>query len=255
MKHYQQDKKGDDKSYMELYKDSDATKDYWNEDWGGRDVAKMRESWLYNHTFARSIDVLEKYCALESGMRVLDLGCGWGRMTIGILKRHPSLVVSGIDVSEEGVKQAQEAIGKECSDATFDVRVGSAEDVPFPDNEFDAVISSRVLHYVEHPQKALQEIARVLKPNGRAAIMVPNRRNPAHLFGYHTQLMTTADLVRLAEGAGLSVDETGTLLFFPPKLASFSQDSIVVSIDRVLSSIPVVNWFGGLAAISLSKPV
>jgi ubiquinone/menaquinone biosynthesis C-methylase UbiE len=187
-------------------------------------------------------------------MKVLDVGCGWGRLSIGLLRRLPKLKIVGIDISEVGIKQATDVVKGECGEVDFEGFVTSADDLPFGNGTFDAVVSSRVFQYLSDPQAAFDEVFRVLRPGGRATVMVPNKKNPWHILRYHTKLMTVRELDDMAKRSGLQTEATGTLLFFPPRVFRFDEDSIVVKIERMLSRIPIVNKVGGLAMVCVSKP-
>lgn len=100
---------------------------------------------------------------LEEGARVLDVGCGTGRLTRWIGERlGPRGSVVGIDPLEERIR-----IARAHGDAAR-FEVGQAEALgAFDDASFDAVCMSSVLHWVSDKAKALAEIRRVLRPGGR----------------------------------------------------------------------------------------
>jgi ubiquinone/menaquinone biosynthesis C-methylase UbiE len=101
--------------------------------------------------------------------RVLDIGTGPGRLPILIANERPLLQVTGIDLSPDMVKIAtQEAQHRGLKNVAF--RQGSASELPFPDREFDLVISTLSFHHWKQPEKALDEIYRVLREGGEAWI-------------------------------------------------------------------------------------
>lgn len=89
---------------------------------------------------------------------VLDLGCGSGLFTIKLSDWGAKPI--GIDVSEEMVGVARSSFPQ----LTFDV--GDAEKLPYPDNSFDVVVSSLVLHYMKDLNKVMSEVARTLRRDG-----------------------------------------------------------------------------------------
>ena len=100
------------------------------------------------------------------GGQILDNGCGPGFMLIEILKLFPNARGTGIDLAEPllevGRKTAEiEALADRAKFERIDV-----ENLPYDDNSFDAVVSTNMLHIVENPVKQLDEIERVLKPDG-----------------------------------------------------------------------------------------
>ncbi len=92
----------------------------------------------------------------KEGEKILDLGCGEGRLGLEIAKRGAE--VYGVDLSSEMVNQAR-ANGLEAE-------VMSATEIPF-EQEFDAVFSNATLHWVREPELAVKHIAQALKPGGR----------------------------------------------------------------------------------------
>jgi ubiquinone/menaquinone biosynthesis C-methylase UbiE len=96
-----------------------------------------------------------------AGRRILDAGCGAGPLFAALRER--GAVVSGIDVSAGMVERARLRLG-----AAADVRVADiAGPLPFADEEFDDVVASLVLHYLEDWRPALTEFRRVLRTGGR----------------------------------------------------------------------------------------
>lgn len=94
------------------------------------------------------------------GARVLDVGCGTGRLAEGLSEREGARVW-GIERSEEMVAKARER--------GVNARVGRAESLPFRPGWFDAVVMRMVIHLLDRP-RALAESARVLAPGGRIVV-------------------------------------------------------------------------------------
>lgn len=104
---------------------------------------------------------------------VLDAGMGPGRLCAELDRR--GWTVSGVDAAEEMVQ----ATGLRLPAATERLFVGEIEALPFSDESFDAVTATGVLEYSDVP-RALAELARVLRPAGRAVVSYPN---PYALYG------------------------------------------------------------------------
>ena len=236
----------------ELYKDASATKNYWEDIWAKRDYDAMLRFQLGNFTHRATIDTFVRQCGISGTDRVLDVGCGWGRIIVGMLKRFPDLQIYGVDVSREAVERGSRLI-EELTGRKVSMQVAAAESLPFEDSSFDAVISTRVWQYVTDPARATKEVCRVLKPGGRATIMAPNARNPIRARSYHTQLLKTEQIAGWMEEAGMKVTGTGTIVFAPPKIVRFSDRSLWVYIERVLARTPVIRRIGGLAWASGQK--
>ena len=97
------------------------------------------------------------------GMRVLDVGCGPGGLTRELVARVGAANVAAIDPAT----QFSEACRARTPGA--DVRVGVAEELPWRDGEFDAVLSSLVLGFMRDPEQGVREMTRVTRPGGVVA--------------------------------------------------------------------------------------
>jgi len=100
------------------------------------------------------------------GQRVLDVGCGPGALTTELVKRLGPAAVSAVDPSEPFVAAARER------HPGVDVEQASAEDLPFPDQAFDASLAQLVVHFMADPVTALREMARVTRKHGVVAACV-----------------------------------------------------------------------------------
>lgn len=103
---------------------------------------------------------------IESGHRVLDLGCGTTTLTILIKRAHPHAVVTGLDGDPRVLEIARAKVAKSGIDITLDH--GMSFELPYPDGSFDRVLSSLLLHHLtrENKQRTLNEVFRVLGPGG-----------------------------------------------------------------------------------------
>jgi demethylmenaquinone methyltransferase/2-methoxy-6-polyprenyl-1,4-benzoquinol methylase/phosphoethanolamine N-methyltransferase len=105
---------------------------------------------------------------IKEGERVLDVGCGTGTLAIAARRlAGPAGEVHGIDPSAEMIAVAREKAAKAGVDAQFQTAV--MEKLPFPDEHFDLVLSSLMLHHLPADVKraGFAEVNRVLKPGGR----------------------------------------------------------------------------------------
>jgi len=117
---------------------------------------------------------------LKEGMKILDMGCGPGTITIGIAKKvGPTGKVVGLDLSPQSLKLASERAQSEGL-SNIEFVEGSALKLPFKNEEFDGVWTSAVLcHCWSHRSAIFQEVLRVLKPGGFFA-----SREPDSWIGY-----------------------------------------------------------------------
>lgn len=122
------------------------------------------ESGLFNAHYERP--AMLNLAGDVSGHRILDVGCGSGPLTAAL--RDRGAVVTGFDASAAMVDLARQRLGEDA-----DVHVADlAGPLPFADAEFDDVIASLVLHYLEDWTGPLAELRRVLKPGGRLMVSV-----------------------------------------------------------------------------------
>lgn len=98
-----------------------------------------------------------------NGKRVLEIGCGRG-VGVEILLSLGAEHVTGFDLDPKMIALAQKRLAKYGN--RIRVFVGDAEAIDAPNASFDAVVDYGVIHHIPHWQKALKEIARVLKPGG-----------------------------------------------------------------------------------------
>lgn len=153
--------------------------------------------------------------------RVLDVGCGPGALTAVLVERLGADCVSGVDPSESFVAAARER------HPGVDVRLASAEELPFEDGTFDVAIAQLVVHFMTDPVAGLAEMGRVVRSGGTVSACVWDH---AGGMGMLTPLWTAAreldpaandeselagsregQLVELFRAAGLSSVEDTTL--------------------------------------------
>lgn len=97
---------------------------------------------------------------------ILDAGCGPGIYAIEMAKSFPKAKVIGIDLGEPLLAIARKIAEKEKVFDRISFEKRDVQDLPFADNSFNAIINNNVLHIVENPVRMLNEIERVLAPNG-----------------------------------------------------------------------------------------
>jgi SAM-dependent methyltransferase len=105
------------------------------------------------------------------GKKVLEVGCGMGTDLLQFARGGAE--ANAIDLTQKGVELTRSRL--EMYGFHGDVKVGDAEDLPFPSDTFDLVYSWGVIHLTDDPAKAAAEIVRVCKPGGSILVMVYNR--------------------------------------------------------------------------------
>jgi len=100
-------------------------------------------------------------------LRILDVGCGTGALLSRLYQICPQAELVGVDPVPEMLAVAR---GKLSS--SVELREAYAEQLPFKEESFDAIVSCNMFHYIRHPSAALKEMARVLRRGGRLAVAV-----------------------------------------------------------------------------------
>jgi ubiquinone/menaquinone biosynthesis C-methylase UbiE len=108
---------------------------------------------------------LIELCHIGEGKYVLDVGCGVGVTPCSIARRYGCRVV-GVDILEGMIERSKERAKREGVMDRVEFRVADAQDLPFEDDLFDAVITESVTAFPEDKQKAVNEYVRVAKPGG-----------------------------------------------------------------------------------------
>jgi SAM-dependent methyltransferase len=109
---------------------------------------------------------LADFGAITAPQRVLDVGCGPGALTAELIRRLGAGAVSAVDPSESFVSAAR------VRHPGVDVRLASAERLPFADRTFDGALAQLVVHFMADPVAGLGEMARVTRPGGVVAACV-----------------------------------------------------------------------------------
>jgi ubiquinone/menaquinone biosynthesis C-methylase UbiE len=104
------------------------------------------------------------------GARWLDVGCGTGIFTELIGDTCAPASVMGIDPSEAQIARARMQVAR----ARTEFRLADAQELPFPDNSFDVVVSALVMNFVPDKARAMSEMRRVARPGGLIAACVWN---------------------------------------------------------------------------------
>lgn len=111
-------------------------------------------------------DFLLDSMQVKNNDRILEIGFGNGKFFDKLFLRGNNLRISGIDFSEEMVKEAEDNNRSSVSSGKLNLYWGNSNALPFPDNSFDKVFCINVVYFWEQPGQHLEEIYRVLKPGG-----------------------------------------------------------------------------------------
>lgn len=111
---------------------------------------------------------------LQTGSRVLDIGCGDGFYIHLLSRLFPKVRIVGLDNDPKALKSARANL--EGSGVTL--QLGDINNIPLKDNQFDVVILSEVLEHLDNDRQGLKEVHRVLKPRSQVFISVPHANYP-----------------------------------------------------------------------------
>lgn len=134
-----------------------------------------------------------------------DLGCGPGYLVVDLIKQAPGLHVTGIDLSDEMLAEAEEYGRRHGAGDRASFRQGNVQQIPFPDDSLDLVVSTLSLHHWRDPVAVLDEISRVLRPGGSFLIFDLRRDVSAPvwlLLWFATRFLVPPALRRVNEPLG-----------------------------------------------------
>ncbi len=114
--------------------------------------------------------------APSAGERVLDIGCGAGRAIELLSAREPETRVTGVDLSVTMLAAARRRNRRAVRQGRVRLRQADAMQLPFADASFDEVLSIHSIYFWSDRRRALAEIARVLRPDGRLALLLSTGR-------------------------------------------------------------------------------
>jgi len=124
--------------------------------------------------FAKRAEIIFQYIEKYKSKRILDAGCGRGFYLYGINSYKFVKEIHGIDINEKYLKIAKNIN----QDKRVKIKKSNIYKLPYENNSFDLIICSEVLEHLKDDKKALKELHRVLKPNGKLIITVPNLNFP-----------------------------------------------------------------------------
>ncbi len=158
----------------------------------------------------KATEELRESCQIDKGKYVLEVGCGTGMTACYLAKRHSCKVV-GIDISEGMIDWSKRRAKRAGVEDRVEFRVGDAQNLPFEDALFDAVICESVTAFLDK-QRAISEYARVTKPGGYIGLNEVTWIKPAppevveylsHALG-KAEFLTSDSWKASLEGSGLT---------------------------------------------------
>jgi ubiquinone/menaquinone biosynthesis C-methylase UbiE len=146
---------------------------------------------MREETFKRK---LIQQANIQPRMKVLDLGCGTGTLTLMLKQTHPEAEVTGMD----GDPQVLDIAREKSRGTNIQWDEGLTSSLPYPESVFDRVVTSLVIHHltVDDKRRAFKEIYRVLKPRGELHVLdfgAPHSFIPNLMTKYMRRLEEAAD--------------------------------------------------------------
>ena len=205
-------------------------------------------------------EVIKKYC---NGKKLLEYGCGTGNQTLSWI--NMGAIVTGIDVSSEGIKKAKEKALKDKLEVNYFVM--DAEKTSFKNNSFDIVVGTGILHHL-NLNNSFSEIARILDKDGHAIFLEPLGYNPfINCFRKLTPSMRTIDEHPLRKDDLTLASEQFdyiekryfhlfTILAVPfrnTRMFSFILNFLTSIDNRVMSILPGIRKYAWIVVLDLHK--
>ena len=161
-----------------------------------------RETWADN---VKAIEMLN----IQPGDHILDIGCGHGRGLAELARRAPTGHIFGVDPSDLMAKIAVDRNRALVKAGRLAVAISTATDLPFPDASFDASLCVHVLYFWTDLHTGFREIARVLKPGARLALVFRSTQHAAAVQAFPPDVYrfpNLADVEAALAEAGFEVE-------------------------------------------------
>ena len=162
-------------------------------------------------------DVVDQAAKLASWQgKVLDVGTGFGMLSITLAQRNPAVEVVGLDISSAMTEEGRRVVARKGLAPRVSFETADARAMPFPDDHFDGVISYGSLHHWSEPELVFNEINRVRKPGG-VIYVADLRRDQARM-----PLWFLYAMVRLRAGKRMASEMINSVnsAYTPPEIAA-----------------------------------
>ncbi len=185
---------------------------------------------LLNHLLSLGIDkgwrkkAIKSLAAIEP-KQILDVATGTGDFAIASLKLNPTLV-TGVDISEGMLDVGRKKMKEKGLENKIALQYGDSENLPFEDNQFDAITCAYGARNFENLEKGLSDMCRVMRPGGRLAILefsTPQKFPVKQLYKFYFKYILPTI------GKAVSKDATA-YTYLPESVAAFPEGEALVKI-------------------------
>lgn len=170
-------------------------------------TADIKNGKIDRSNFDANIQFLERTGLLKEGIRILEIGCGAGRLTNHLTQKGFSII--GFDISRSLIKEGNIRYPDVIK------LLASGDSIPFSDSTFDIILSFDVLEHISDLKGHLSEVRRILKTDGFYLFQTPNKltnmpfeiiknRSLTEYKKYHCSLQTFWSLKRLLNAQGFA---------------------------------------------------
>jgi SAM-dependent methyltransferase len=169
--------------------------------------------------------VFADFAGIGPGQRVLDVGCGPGALLGELARRLGEASAAGVEPSDAFAAAARARL------PAAEVKTGTAEELPFPDDSFDAALAQLVVHFMSDPVAGLGEMARVTRSGGTVAACVWDHAGgtgPLELF-WSAARESGPDVADESGRAGTRQGDLGEL-FVTAGLADVEETALTVAV-------------------------
>ncbi len=157
-----------------------------------------------NRAYERKANIVSKSLGNRPLNKIIEIGAGSGLMTYFLSKQLNVKNYVALDLSEAMLDLARARI----KSANITFQLGDARSLPFPMNEFDAVVGVDIIHHLSEPVSALKEWLRIVRPGGQLVFLESNALNPLNMLNIGVEhevrsfLNTDTNLLKWTREAG-----------------------------------------------------
>jgi len=198
----------------------------------------------------------------STNSEILDYGCGVGPTIEKVIKFNPKKI-TGIDISDVSISKAKEKFAN--SSSKIELLVDNCENTTFSDHKFDIVYGLGILHHLQF-SKCINEISRILKPEGKLLFIEPLGTNPIINFyrmltpksrskDEHPLVLKDFEMIK-SNFKNVNIKYYGflTLVFFPFYSSNDSKIfKFLIKLDQLLFKNKIFRYFAWSVLITATK--